>query len=415
MQFKQPLTAYVVGALGLAVSAGAFAQDGKPQDKRFYVAPMVSYGFFKNDTIGKSGDQFGRVHLSNDNSIGGTLAIGKPVNSWLNLELYGFYFDPGQKINGHDAGNADLYGFGLDALFFPARDTFPVYAILGASWGRDHPGYDSITYKGKTSDTGNNGDAQFLDAGVGYMYTIDPYGLKVRAEYRFRYTTIHINDILGSDYPRSHYNDHIVSLGLQIPPGKPPQAAPPPPPPPPQKPVDSDGDGVPDSIDQCPGTPPGVQVDARGCPIQKTAPIVLKGVTFNFDSSKLTQQAQSRLDNVVDALKASPNVDFRIDGYTDSIGTKKYNKGLSQRRVNSVRQYLVDHGINATRITGTMGHGEADPVASNATAAGRAQNRRVELHVTNQGSSSGQGTGPGMGPNMGNNPPSVNGSQSGGY
>ncbi len=404
MQFKQPLTAYVAGALGLAVSAGAFAQSGStPQDKRFYVAPMVSYGFFKNDTIGSDGDNFGRVHLSNDNSVGGALAIGKPVNSWLNLELYGFYFDPGQKINGHGAGNADLYGFGLDALFFPARDTFPVYAILGASWGRDNPGYGSITYKGQTSDVGSKANAQFLDAGIGYMHTIDPYGMKIRAEYRFRYTTVHSNDILGSDYPESHYNDHIVSIGLQIPLGKPPQALPLPPPPPPQKPVDSDGDGVPDSIDLCPGTPPGVRVDARGCPIEKTTPVVLKGVNFNFDSSKLTQQAHARLDNVVSALKASPNVHFRIDGYTDSIGTEKYNKGLSQRRVNSVKQYLIQHGISTDRIAGTMGHGEHDPVASNKTAAGRAQNRRVELTAEHTG----QG--------MNNNPPATGGNQTGSY
>lgn len=144
---------------------------------------------------------------------------------------------------------------------------------------------------------------------------------------------------------------------------------------------DSDGDGVPDSRDKCPGTPRGVEVDARGCPIEKQSPIVLKGVTFEFDSSKLTMSAENRLDNVVDALEASSDVRFRIDGHTDSVGSESYNLGLSQRRVESVREYLTNGGIDTRRITATEGHGESEPVATNETAAGRAQNRRVELSV----------------------------------
>ena len=381
MQFKQPLYTCVAGALGLAVSAGAMAQDNVPQDKRFYVAPMVSYGFFDSDTIGGGNDDFGSLNVDNDDSVGASLAIGKPITSWLNLELFGFYFNPDQSLNGQDAGDADLYGFGLDALFFPARDTFPVYGILGAAWGKKDVGFSSVN----GTNVGDDADADFLDAGVGYMYTLNDYGLKVRAEYRYRYTTVDSADVLGSGYEDARYNDHIVSVGLQVPIGAPPQAPAPAPAPQPVGPQDSDGDGVIDANDQCPGTPRGTEVDARGCPIEKKAPIVLKGVTFEFDSSKLTAQATNRLDNVVDALEASPDVDFRIDGYTDSIGTERYNLDLSQRRVDSVRSYLMNHGITSSRITGTEGHGESNPVATNETAAGRAQNRRVELNVTNQG------------------------------
>ena len=386
MQFKQPLTACVAGALGLAMSSGALAQDdGKPQDKRFYVAPMVSYGFFQNDSTGGANDRFGRLGISNQNSIGGTLALGKPVTSWLNLEIFGFYFNPKEKINGNSAGDSDLYGFGLDALFFPARDTLPVYGILGAAWGKKDPGVGSITRNGATTQLGDDSDADFLDAGVGYMYTVNDYGLKVRAEYRYRYTTVDANDVFGSGYEDTRYNDNIVSLGLQIPIGAPPQAPAPAPAPQPAQPMDSDGDGVIDANDQCPNTPRGTEVDARGCPVQKKAPIVLKGVTFEFDSAKLTQQATSRMDNVVNALQANQSVNFRIDGYTDSVGSDKYNQKLSQRRVNSVEKYLTDHGISPSRVTATEGHGEQNPVATNKTAAGRAQNRRVELSVTNQG------------------------------
>ncbi|WP_423820949.1 OmpA family protein [Salinisphaera sp. SPP-AMP-43] len=392
MQFKQPLTACVAGALGLAFSAGAFAQDNTPQDKRFYVAPMVSYGFFDSDSIGSSSDNFGSLNVDNDDSVGMSLAVGKPINSWLNLELYGFYFNPDQKLNGHGASDADLYGFGLDALFFPARDTLPVYGILGASWGKQDPGFGSIN----GNSVGDDADSDYLDAGVGYMYTLNDYGLKVRAEYRYRYTTVDSADVVGAGYEDQRYNDHIVSLGLQIPLGAPPQAPEPAPAPAPTQPQDSDGDGVIDANDQCPGTPMGTEVDARGCPIEKKAPIVLKGVTFEFDSAKLTSQAENRLDNVVDALNASPNVDFRIDGYTDSVGSQQYNMGLSQRRVDSVESYLTDHGISSSRVTGTEGHGENNPVATNETAAGRAQNRRVELHVTDQGDSDSMNSDSGM-------------------
>lgn len=379
MQFKQPLTACVAGALGLAFSAGAIAQDNTPQDKRFYVAPMVSYGFFDHDSSGGNG-ALPKLRTDNDDSIGGTLAIGKPITSWLNLELFGFYFNPDQKLNGSDADDADLYGFGLDALFFPARDTLPVYGILGAAWGKTDPGFGSV----EGVRVGDDADTDFLDAGLGYMYQINDYGLAVRAEYRYRYTTVDSADIYGAGFEDNRYDDHILSLGLQIPLGAPPQAAAPAPAPAPAAPMDSDGDGVIDANDQCPGTPRGTEVDARGCPIEKQAPIVLKGVTFEFDSAKLTMQAENRLDNVVDALQASDEITFRVDGYTDSIGTEQYNQGLSQRRVDSVRSYLMQHGITSSRITGTQGHGESNPVATNETAAGRAQNRRVELNVTSQ-------------------------------
>ncbi|MBO9471585.1 OmpA family protein [Endozoicomonas sp. G2_2] len=216
------------------------------------------------------------------------------------------------------------------------------------------------------------------------MYQLNDYGLAVRAEYRYRYTTVDTADVLGAGYEDQRYDDHIVSLGLQIPLGAPPTAPEPAPAPAPAQPMDSDGDGVIDANDQCPGTPRGTEVDARGCPIEKKAPIVLKGVTFEFDSAKLTMQAENRLNNVVDALQASSEVKFRMDGYTDSIGTEQYNQGLSQRRVDSVKQYLIQHGISSSRITGTQGHGESNPVATNETAAGRAQNRRVELNVTEQ-------------------------------
>lgn len=154
----------------------------------------------------------------------------------------------------------------------------------------------------------------------------------------------------------------------------------------PEPPTDSDGDGVPDSRDKCPGTPPGTPVNRLGCPQEKQAPVVLKGVHFEFDSATLTQDAENRLDNVVNALQAAEDINVRIEGHTDSIGSAAYNLDLSQRRADSVKTYLVNHGISASRMI-TRGYGETQPVAPNNepdgsdNPAGRAKNRRVELEV----------------------------------
>jgi len=86
----------------------------------------------------------------------------------------------------------------------------------------------------------------------------------------------------------------------------------------------------------------------------------------------------------VSTLKDNTTVSVAVEGHTDSVGTDAYNQRLSQRRAASVREYLVAHGVSASRLS-VAGFGEAKPVASNTTADGRAQNRRVELRVTNDG------------------------------
>lgn len=108
--------------------------------------------------------------------------------------------------------------------------------------------------------------------------------------------------------------------------------------------------------------------------------IVLRGINFDFDKSNIKPEAEPVLDAAVDVLKENPGVNIRVAGYTDSTGPDAYNQGLSERRANSVKDYLEKHGIEASRLT-AVGFGEADPVASNSTKDGRAQNRRVTLDV----------------------------------
>ena len=115
--------------------------------------------------------------------------------------------------------------------------------------------------------------------------------------------------------------------------------------------------------------------------ITEEKPVSLDGANFKFNSAMLNKTADEKLTQVVDFSKNYPEADINVDGYTDSVGPKAYNVKLSQRRADAVKAYLVKHGVAADRIH-TKGYGMANPVASNKTAEGRAQNRHVEVHYT---------------------------------
>lgn len=146
-------------------------------------------------------------------------------------------------------------------------------------------------------------------------------------------------------------------------------------------PLDSDRDGTPDYKDLCPGTPLGVIVDADGCPLGGENILSLTGVNFAFDSAALTPEAEITLDEAVALMKETDEVlEVRVEGHTDSVGSDQYNMDLSQRRAESVVQYLADNGVNPSRLI-PVGMGEGFPVANNDSVAGRAANRRVDFVV----------------------------------
>ncbi len=132
---------------------------------------------------------------------------------------------------------------------------------------------------------------------------------------------------------------------------------------------DADGDGVLDSKDKCPNTPKGAIVDADGC-------WAFHGVLFDYDKSTIKAGYESLFDNAIKVLKLNPSLTVEVQGHTDSHGSNAYNQKLSAARAETVKQHLVSNGIAASRLT-TKGFGESTPVASNATADGRAHNRRV--------------------------------------
>lgn len=141
---------------------------------------------------------------------------------------------------------------------------------------------------------------------------------------------------------------------------------------------DSDGDGVPDNFDRCPETVVGAAVDGNGCPVRQI--VVLNGVNFNTGSAALTDGAKQVLDGVVETLRSQRASLIEIAGHTDSRGDAQSNLALSQKRAESVRDYLIERGITASRLT-ARGYGEYEPIASNDTAGGREENRRVEFRV----------------------------------
>lgn len=144
-------------------------------------------------------------------------------------------------------------------------------------------------------------------------------------------------------------------------------------------PKDSDGDGVPDYRDNCPNTPKGAKVDKFGCEIVGNITINLVNDEFDFDSAMLKPDMKAALDDLAGKVNANPGDEFlTIVGHTDSVGTDAYNQGLSERRAQSVANYLAGKGVNASKMA-TAGKGESMPVASNDNAAGRAKNRRVEI------------------------------------
>jgi outer membrane protein OmpA-like peptidoglycan-associated protein len=135
-----------------------------------------------------------------------------------------------------------------------------------------------------------------------------------------------------------------------------------------------------DYVFAAPPPPPPAPAPPPPPPAQAKRKIVLRGVNFDFDKSNIRPDAKPILNEAVTVLKGEPQIRLTVDGYTDGIGTEAYNLRLSDRRAGSVARYLEAGGIAANRLK-PVGHGEADPVATNDTADGRAQNRRVELNV----------------------------------
>lgn len=180
--------------------------------------------------------------------------------------------------------------------------------------------------------------------------------------------------------------------------------------------VDTDGDGVFDKLDKCANTPKGAKVNAEGCPldtdgdgvydyedkcptvagiransgcpevkpeVQKAVALAITGVTFETAKAIIKTSSNKELDNAVKVLNENPTIKLEIEGHTDSSGDDAMNLKLSQERADAVKDYLVNKGIEAKRLT-AKGYGETKPIADNNTKEGRAKNRRVDFKINQQ-------------------------------
>ena len=386
-------------------------------DRRMYFSPMVSYTKADKDR-------------ATDDATGGVVSLGKKMTSGLNLELTGFFETLGREDETLTDKSAELSGVGLGAMIFGST-TFPTaYGLLAVHQGQgnDHPTTPDVT--------GFNYKSTVFDVGIGYLLPLNQwlggFEAALRAELRYRMDSHHRR--AAGEGGEDEFYEGVANLGLLIPLGRMPGE--------PAEPVevasapgDADGDGVPDDADQCPDTPPGAavnetgcetdadgdgvvdrldtcpdtpagtQVDDKGCPPPAPEPgcrapgpgeainlegcatgeaVVLKGVNFEVNSSRLTANAKVILNPVADSLAAAPHMRVEIGGHTDAQGSDAFNQKLSERRAQAVKDYLIARGIDASRLA-SKGYGESQPVDSNETAEGRELNRRVEMKVLEGG------------------------------
>jgi OOP family OmpA-OmpF porin len=338
--------------------------DGYDDTGAVYISPMADYTFLDKNRVSKNGAGY---------QLG--LGYNFAPNFAAELDLSPDSF----KISGSGASEKLSTLLSLDFLykFLPITSVVRPYALLGG--GR------------MTDEIGGHGpiNGQWLaEAGAGALIGLGdqtgPTRVQLRTEAKYRKEFISDAAFIPHDP-----GDVIVSVGFNFmfgaptppaPKAAPPVQEPPPPPPappPPPPPADSDGDGVPDSVDQCPNTPKGDRVDAVGCTIKDE--IKLERVHFATDSAELLPDSIATLDYGVATLRKYPQMVIEVRGHTDNTGSKQHNQALSEHRAESVMGYLKEHG--ATNSMTAKGYGEELPIASNKTAEGRRQNRRVSLKI----------------------------------
>lgn len=348
-------------ATSLLLPTLATAEEGK-----WYLNPAIGYQFFDNDR-------------DLDDEVTGLLGLERGISDDYALELRFAYAEPDN--DGGVAGlNADVLAADLDLLrYFNSGGSVLPYAALGVGVGN--------------ADYANKNEDQYtqLNVGGGLRFVTDS-PLSVRADARY----IHGHD--------EDTHNALISLGLSYAFGG--SSAPAPT----SAPSDSDGDGVTDADDQCPATPAGVAVDAKGCSLDNdgdgvpnyrdkcpTTPAGAKvdkfgckfvlsltqtesiklEINFATNSDVIPASYSGELDKVAAFLSKHDNVNAVIEGHADSRGDAAYNKDLSQRRAGAVKNALSkNYGIAASRLSAS-GYGEERPVASNDNEEGRKANRRV--------------------------------------
>lgn len=263
----------------------------------------------------------------------------------------------------------DLTQFSLGGRVHPAKFRLAGWRPFG---GLGYS-YTDIDVDGAES---KNEDAVYVEGGLQRM--IAPQfmlegGVRARTELEDAYVDgqyfAGVHYLFGKEYPQAPKPKAVVKAVQPV------VAAP----------KDTDGDGVIDELDKCPDTPLGALVDSDGCPKELTKDIKKTlYVEFEFDRTDVRRAFYPEIAELANLMRQYPTSNILLEGHTDSKGTATYNQRLSKSRADAVMKVLINEfGIAAARIT-TTGMGESQPIATNSTPEGRAQNRRVEAIVSGQ-------------------------------
>jgi len=340
-----------------------------------FISPMVGGHLFEGNQGLKNGPTFG-------------LGIGAEFD-----KQYGWEAVLNYSASEFDSGSSDVdvYTYRLDGFYNLLNDDKLVPYVAAGAGG--------VLFK---DDDGNNKDKFMVNYGAGIKYYLDE-SLALRGDVRH---LICFND---------SYNNLLYTVGLtwffdcqkrskaatcskntsaaySVDPTQDPVVSV----------SDMDGDGVSDSLDQCPDTPAGVAVDEIGCPpdgdndgvydylddckntpsgakVNENGCWVIEAPLFETDKSDIKPKFHATLDEVASIIKNNPDLKLEIQGHADIRGTAEYNQKLSEKRAKAVESYFISQGIEAERLN-SVGYGFTRPVASNDTPEGMTKNRRVEMN-----------------------------------
>ncbi|MBE0487158.1 OmpA family protein [Marinobacter sp.] len=302
-----------------------------------------------------------------NNYLEGGLNLTHQFTPNVSLFAQAAYAEPETRVNNIDI---ELWRFSLGGRIHPGKFRLAGWRPFGGA------GY-SNTNLDIDGGGSKNEDSLYLEGGLQRMMAprfMFEAGVRARTELEDGYVDgqyfAGVHYLFNRKFPAAPRSDIAMA------PAQEPVIAPP---------KDSDGDGVIDELDKCPNTPQGALVDADGCPKELTREIrETLYVEFELDKTEVREAFYPEIEKLAKVMKQYSTSTILLEGHTDSTGSASYNQRLSKSRADAVMKVLINEfGIVRDRIT-TSGMGESQPVASNNTPEGRAQNRRVEAIVSGE-------------------------------